>query len=234
MLLGRSLGMHALPRKAPKHICRSARRHLKCTVDHRLSRADMMPVLCLHHAAWVEIAVWNAYKSFFSSSRASSCSTKPSSPKQTLLKAPSCPSMLPGCIATGTVCNGWELQPSCLPYQSLQSLLLLPSSSFLKASSLACMAISGRPTSKMEVIRSMPVGADQSATVPKLLTVFHTCKTGCRIRPAPNPPRTTPLKNDVYHVYGQHCEKVSWWPHIRDGSWDDSARPDLHMRQWRQ
>ncbi len=38
-----------------------------------------------------------AHKSFFSSSRASSCSTNPSSPKHTRLKAPSCPSMLPGC-----------------------------------------------------------------------------------------------------------------------------------------
>ena len=46
----------------------------------------------------------------------------------------------------------------------------------LDLSHLACMAIPGRLTSKMEVIRSMPMGADQSATVPKLLTVFHTCR----------------------------------------------------------
>ena len=64
--------------------------------------ADCKGTTALHTAAG-HGARLVPHRSFFSSSRASSCSTNPSSPKHTRLKAPSCPSMLPGCARPGVL-----------------------------------------------------------------------------------------------------------------------------------
>ena len=76
----------------------------------------------------------------------------------------------------------------------------------LDSSDLACMAILSRLTSRMEVIRSIPVGADQSATVPKLLTVFHTCMIDTEIRPAPR----SPLRAHYHTIYDIFIGSTEW------------------------
>ena len=85
------------------------------------------------------------------------------------------------------------------------------------------------------MIRSMPMGADQSATVPKLLTVFHTCAAVEAFFQVPSEPssgsfvsmqRPSRVNSRQHHRGHQACT------HIGNRSWNDAARPDLHMGQW--